>query len=119
MLLCCAALQGSRCPDAYVEAAKRAAGGLARYEAAAALSGIAAQGAETRAVRDALSLPGGFQAQENRAYDSDYRVSRQGRRVAASVDRTRMHITTFYRMLGHCQAPISALMPKCGIQRRP
>ena len=70
------ASQGSQCPDAYVEAAKKVAGGLARYEGAAALSGVTAQGAESRAVRDALSLPDGFQAQENRAYDADFRVRR-------------------------------------------
>ena len=69
--------QGSLCPDAYVEAAKRTAGGLTRYEGAAALSGVVKQGAEPRAVRDALSLPDGFQAQENRAYDADYRVRRK------------------------------------------
>ncbi len=66
--------QGNRCPEAYVEAAKRAADGLARYENAAALSSIVAQGAEPPGLRDALSLPEGFGAQENRAYDADYAV---------------------------------------------
>ena len=66
--------QGSQCPEAYVEAAKKAAGGLARYENAAALSGVMQQGAEPQAVRGALSLPEGFQAAENRAYDADYTV---------------------------------------------
>jgi len=70
-------LQGSQCPDAYVEAATKAAGGLARYEGGAALSGVVKQGAEPRGVRDALSLPEGFQAQENRAYDADFRVWRE------------------------------------------
>ncbi len=69
--------QGSQCPDAYVEAAKKAAGGLARYEGAGKLSGVVAQGAESQAVRDALSLPESFQAQENSAYDADFRVRRE------------------------------------------
>ena len=73
------------CPDAYVEAAKRAAGGLARYENAAALGGVVAQGAEPRDLRDPLSLPEGFEAQENRAYDADYAVRQPSRTWGANV----------------------------------
>ena len=67
-------MQGSQCPEAYVEPAQRAADGLTRYENAAALGGVVAQGTEPPELRDALSLPEGFQAQENPAYDSDFAV---------------------------------------------